>query len=43
MKPIALLGRPPDSRVKTATMYGYIFLDVILLVLFKAVRLTGGF
>ncbi len=45
MKPIALLGRPPTSRVRTvtmATMYAYLFLAVILLAV-KAVKLSGGF
>jgi Mn2+/Fe2+ NRAMP family transporter len=45
MKPIALLGRPPRSRVRTvtmATMYIYLFLAVALLAV-KAVKLAGGF
>jgi Mn2+/Fe2+ NRAMP family transporter len=44
MKPIALLGRPPRSRVRTitmATMYAYLFLAVVLLVV-KAIKLGGG-
>jgi NRAMP (natural resistance-associated macrophage protein)-like metal ion transporter len=44
MKPIALLGRPPRSRVRTITMavmYAYLFLAVILLAV-KAVKLAGG-
>ena len=43
MKPIALLGRPPRSRVRTATMatmYGYLLLAVILLAV-KAAKLAG--
>jgi len=45
MKPIALLGRPRPSRLRTvtmATMYGYLVLAVALLAL-KAARLAGGF
>jgi NRAMP (natural resistance-associated macrophage protein)-like metal ion transporter len=44
MKPIALLGRPPRSRVRSITMavmYAYLFLAVILLAV-KAVKLAGG-
>ena len=43
MKPIALLGRPPRSTLRTitmATMYGYLFLAVILLAV-KAAKLAG--
>ncbi|HUZ15598.1 MAG TPA: Nramp family divalent metal transporter [Gaiellaceae bacterium] len=43
MKPIALLGRPPRSRIRTitmATMYGYLLLSVILLAV-KAAKLAG--
>jgi len=44
MKPIALLGGPPRSRVRTVTMttmYAYLFLAVALLA-FKAAKLAGG-
>ncbi|HYB54451.1 MAG TPA: manganese transporter, partial [Thermoanaerobaculia bacterium] len=44
MKPIALLGHPPRSRIRTvtmATMYAYLFLSVILLAV-KAAKLAGG-
>ena len=43
MKPVALLGSPPRSRVRTltlATMYAYLFLAVILLAV-KAAKLAG--
>jgi Mn2+/Fe2+ NRAMP family transporter len=43
MKPIALLGRPPRSRLRTVTMasmYAYLFLAVILLAV-KAAKLAG--
>jgi len=45
MKPVALLGRPPWSRARAATMttmYVYLFLAVALLAV-KAVKLAGGF
>jgi NRAMP (natural resistance-associated macrophage protein)-like metal ion transporter len=44
MPPLALLGRPPWSRVRAvtmATMYVYVFLAVALLAV-KAARLAGG-
>jgi NRAMP (natural resistance-associated macrophage protein)-like metal ion transporter len=43
MKPIALLGRPPTSRVRTATMatmYLYVFVAIVLLA-YKAATLAG--
>jgi NRAMP (natural resistance-associated macrophage protein)-like metal ion transporter len=45
MKPLALLGRPPASRVRTVTMavmYVYLFAAVILLAV-KAAKLSGAF
>jgi NRAMP (natural resistance-associated macrophage protein)-like metal ion transporter len=43
MKPIALLGRPPQSGVRTATMatmYLYVFVAIVLLAV-KAAKLAG--